>query len=96
MRRLPKVPLAIATGPDPHLDAAGAGARPRPLRRSGDGVGAVRIAVRISARPVLTGDGQFALDELIVPLEFLIGKGQLSPTPSSVFVRKSEGWKRGT
>ena len=57
---------------DAHLDPRGPRALPSAPGGARDRMRAVRVAVRIAPRPVLAGDGQLALDALVVRLELVV------------------------
>ncbi len=70
---VPEAAVGDPDGTDAHLDAKAAGAFPGAQRAGADRVRAVRIAVRVPPRPPLPGDGQLALQALVVGLELLVG-----------------------
>ena len=79
--RLPKTPLGIADRPDAHLDPRRAGAGAGAVGAAGDRVRGVRVAVRVTPRPVLAGDRQLGLDALVVRLELLVGDRPVGADP---------------
>lgn len=76
---------------DADLDPELASTLPRKLRAAGDRMRAVRIAVWISPRLVLAGDGQLELEPLVVALQLRIGDRPVFGDPSLVRTSKSDG-----
>ena len=62
-----------------HLDPELARGAPGHVGAAGDRVRGVRIAVRISPRPVLAGHRQLELEPLVVRLEILVGDRPVRP-----------------
>ena len=68
-------------GPDPHLDAELSGAFPHAHGRAGDGVRAVRVAVRLGPGPVLAGHGKLPLHPLVVADQVAVADGPVGTDP---------------
>ncbi len=68
VRTVPEAAVGDPDGADAHLDTETPCALPGTQRAGADGVRAVRIAVRVAPRPALAGDGQLALQPLVVGL----------------------------
>jgi len=81
VRAVAEGPVRDRNRPDAHLDLTGARALPDPFGRPADRVRAVRIAVRIAPRPVLTGHGKLLLQALVVALELGIADRPVRADP---------------
>ncbi len=58
--------------PDPGLDARGESTALEDFAVAAHRVGVVGVSVRVAPRPVVTGDGQLALDQLVIFLEVVV------------------------
>ena len=73
VRAVPEAAVGDPDWADAHLDPQAPGALPRLQRAGADGVRAVRIVVGVAPGPPFAGDGQLALQALVVGLEILVG-----------------------
>ena len=73
MRTVPEAAVGDPDGADAHLDPQAPRALPRLQRAGADRVRAVRIVVRVAPGPEFAGDGQLALQALVVGLQILVG-----------------------
>jgi hypothetical protein len=81
VRAVPEGAVGDADGAYPHLDAQLVGPLPERGGRPGDGVGRMRIAVRLGPGPVLTGHGQLPLHSLVVGAQRVVGERPVGPDP---------------
>ena len=95
MRAVAEDPVGDPDRSDAHLDAGPARALPGDVGRRRHRVRGMRIGVRVAPGPVLAGDGQLALDPLVVGLQVGVRDRPVLPdavTRARLEVRRVEPW----